>query len=105
MIGVWGCKTEGPPSGNSSSEFDIFGSSRYAYASRDVRACVRQINRARSVQGSRNQAEARAIWAHFPTAVPHARVLRPEDMAMFFLHVFCIRLQPYSKVLEDMERT
>ena len=74
---VGGVEPKVPPTGNSSSEFDVFALSRYAYAPRDVRACVRatsrarQINRGRSVQGSENQAEARAIWADYP---PHLRV-------------------------------
>ena len=77
-----------------------------------VRACVRrrararQINRAGPVRGSRNQAEAKAVWADFPPPLlPRARVSRLEDMAMYFLHVFCTRLQPYSQFLEDMEWT
>ena len=109
-LDVGGVEPKVSPTGNSSSEFDVFALSRYAYASRDVRACVRRRARDRSIGRDRSKGpEIRLRLGRsgriFLLLVPCTRVPRPEDMAMFFLHVFCIRLQPYSKVLEDMERT
>ena len=52
---------------------------------------ARQINRAGPVRRSGNQAEAKAIWADFPspTAPSFSR------LASYFLHVFCTRLLEY----------
>ena len=68
---VGGAKPKVSPTGNSSSEFDVFALSRYAYASRymrDVRdmPCMRRRARDRSITRgadlARNWAEAKAIW-------------------------------------------
>ena len=97
---VGGVEPKVPPTGNSSSEFDVFALSRYRVTRTRrvtcVRACdvarARQSNRARSVQGSRNQAEARAIWADFPPAplLAHASRVprtRPCSFCMCFAYV------------------
>ena len=108
---VGGAKPKVSPTGKSSSEFDVFALSRFAYASRDVRdvrgvPCVRRRARDRSITRgadlARNRSEAKAIWGGFSScdnlvsSVPClARVSRLEDMAMYFLHVFCTRLMEY----------
>ena len=95
-------KTEGSPTGKSSSEFDVFALSRFAYASRGVREvrgvpCVRR--RARAT----DQSLGERIWpeivlrprrsgADFPPAAApsHAsRVSRtwPCTFCMLFAHV------------------
>ena len=115
---VGGVEPKVSPTGNSSSEFDVFALSRYAYASRDVRdvrgvPCVRRRARDRSITWgadlARNRFEAKAILGGFSfcscSFCCHARVSRLEDMAMYFLHVFCTRLMEYGQFLEDMERT
>ena len=59
-----------------------------------VRACVRatsrarQINRASPVRGSRNQAEAKAIWADFPPA-PAAPPLHASRVSRARPGTFC----------------
>ena len=58
MSEVGGAKPKVSPTGKSSSEFDVFALSRFAYASRDVRdvhgvPCVRR--RARQINGVRVQ--------------------------------------------------
>ena len=112
---VGGVEPKVSPTGKSSSEFDVFALSRFAYASRDVRdvrgvPCVRRRARDRSITRgadlARNRSEAKAIWGGFSFSFSgHAHVSRLEDMAMYFLHVFCTRLMEYGQFLEDMERT
>ena len=72
-------QTEGSPTGNSSSEFDVFALSRFAYASRDMRdvRAVRATSRVRDRSIGRGQSvgpdhrsEARAISGFFPPTAP-----------------------------------
>ena len=94
--------------GKSSSEFDVFALSRFAYASRDVRdvrgvPCVRRRARDRSI--GRDRSEDPEIGLRLRRSGPIflllllfsscARVSRLEDMAMYFLHVLCTRLMEY----------
>ena len=101
------------PNGKSSSEFDVFALSRYAYASRDVRdvrdvPCVRRRARDRSIGRVRSEGpeiglslrrfRRNFLLLHFPWV----RVPRPVDIAMSFLQVLCTRLMEYQEFLEYM---
>ena len=69
---------------------------------------ARQINRARPVRGSGNQAEAKTIWADFPLATLLALVplvSHLEDMDHVLLQVVSIFPKENQQFLEDMERT
>ena len=104
---VGGVEPKVSPTGKSSSEFDVFALSRYACAShgvRDVRGvpCVRRRARDRSI--GRDRSEDPEIGLRLSRSgriflllccCSAARVSRLEDMAMYFLHVFCTRLMEY----------
>ena len=117
---VGGVKPKVSPTGNSSSEFDVFALSRHACASRDVRdvrgvPCVRRRARDRSIGRVRSEGpEIRLrlrrsgrifLLLLLLLLLGGARVSRLEDIAMYFLHVSCTRLMEYRQFLEDMERT
>ena len=98
--------------GNSSSEFDVFVLSRFAYASRDVSgvSCVRcrarGRSRARPARGSGNRAEAKAICSDF---LPPSLLLRRMHLASrghshVLLQVFRTRLMESKQFLKDMEK-
>ena len=58
MLEVGGVKPKVPPTGKSSSEFDVFALSRYAYASRDVRD-VRDVRACRARRRARDRSIGR----------------------------------------------
>ena len=105
------------PNGKSSSEFDVFALSRYAYASRDVRdvrdvPCVRRRARARDRSIGRGRSEdpeirlrLRQFRRIFLLLLPVLTRLASRGHSHELSQAFCTRLMESREFLVDMERT